>query len=116
MAPRGTETASRLTRWRECMSGQRQWEKDLLLDTLHWLRQILAIFFGILFGALPMKGAVPFFTFSGINLFAGFLFYRSFRIDEEDFGGHAALVQEGMGPAASLFMVIWIVVYSTFSV
>jgi hypothetical protein len=27
------------------------------------------------------------------------------RIDEEDFGGHAALVQEGMGPAASLFMV-----------
>jgi len=97
------------------MAGHRDWDKDLLLDTLHWMRQILALAFGVAFGVVPLTGALPFFAFSGINLLSGFVLYRSFRVDEEDFGGHQVLIQEGMAQASSLFMVTWICVYSLYN-
>jgi hypothetical protein len=34
------------------------------------------------------------------------------KVDEEDFGGHAALLQEGLFASLTLFLLAWILVYS----
>ncbi|KAM4083307.1 hypothetical protein ACB094_08G046100 [Castanea mollissima] len=34
------------------------------------------------------------------------------KVDEEDFGGHGALLQEGLFASISLFLLSWILVYS----
>ncbi|KDO72834.1 hypothetical protein CISIN_1g0384791mg, partial [Citrus sinensis] len=34
------------------------------------------------------------------------------KIDEEDFGGHGALLQEGLFASTTLFLLVWILVYS----
>ncbi|MBA0658297.1 hypothetical protein Gotur_030476 [Gossypium turneri] len=34
------------------------------------------------------------------------------KIDEEEFGGHAALLQEGLFASMTLFLLAWILVYS----
>ncbi|KAJ4844635.1 hypothetical protein Tsubulata_022838, partial [Turnera subulata] len=34
------------------------------------------------------------------------------KVDEEDFGGHGALLQEGLFASFTLFLLSWILVYS----
>ncbi|KAL6577220.1 hypothetical protein OROMI_011496 [Orobanche minor] len=34
------------------------------------------------------------------------------KVDEEEFGGHGALLQEGLFASVSLFLLAWILVYS----
>ncbi|KAJ6691783.1 PROTEIN C20ORF24 RAB5-INTERACTING PROTEIN [Salix purpurea] len=34
------------------------------------------------------------------------------KIDEEDFGGHSTLLQEGLFASITLFLLSWILVYS----
>ncbi|XP_042475166.1 respirasome Complex Assembly Factor 1-like [Macadamia integrifolia] len=89
------------------------WDKDQLGDALHWIRQVVALVCGLLWGAVPFNGAIWIVVF--LVLSSGIIYgYYSIilKIDEEDFGGHGALLQEGLFASLTLFLLLWILVYS----
>ncbi|XP_042393080.1 respirasome Complex Assembly Factor 1-like [Zingiber officinale] len=89
------------------------WDKDNLGDTLHWIRQGLGILSGLLCGAVPLIGAFWIVGFLVISTSIVYCYYTYvLKIDGEDFGGHGALLQEGLFASFTLFLLSWIVVYS----
>ncbi|XP_073291715.1 uncharacterized protein [Primulina huaijiensis] len=89
------------------------WDKDQLADVLHWIRQALALIFGLIWGAIPLVGGIWFFLFVVLSTGIIYAYYAIvLKIDEEDFGGHGALLQEGLFASVSLFLLAWILVYS----
>ncbi|KAF8402929.1 hypothetical protein HHK36_011022 [Tetracentron sinense] len=122
------------------------WDKDQLGDVLHWIRQVVALVCGLLWGAIPFVGAIWIvllfhctamaladamhlchisfgYSFLSLEIIGqGFLVLSSgiiygyyaiiLKIDEEDFGGHGTLLQEGLFASLTLFLLAWILVYS----
>merc|ERR1712216_854902 len=77
-----------------------EWDKDKLLDTLHWIRQLIGVVFGVLFGFLPVTGLVGAVLFAAISFSCTYLFYHSYLdLDEDDYGGHSVLLGEGFMPS-----------------
>ncbi|XP_031487129.1 uncharacterized protein LOC116255447 [Nymphaea colorata] len=89
------------------------WDKDQLGDALHWIRQIVAIICGLLWGAIPVVGAIWIVLFLLISSAIIYGYYALIlKVDEEEFGGHGALLQEGLFASITLFLLVWILVYS----
>ncbi|KAF4362185.1 hypothetical protein G4B88_009465 [Cannabis sativa] len=139
------------------------WDKDQLGDVLHWIRQVVALVCGLLWGAIPLVGGIwfmmhrfklipvpcimldilipeerprlkllvkPFRTENSTCIEMFKLLYRQncflalssgiiygyyamiLKVDEEDFGGHGALLQEGLFASVTLFLLAWVLVYS----
>ncbi|KAI7735445.1 hypothetical protein M8C21_019964 [Ambrosia artemisiifolia] len=42
------------------------WDKDQLGDVLHWIRQIVALVCGLLWGAIPLVGGIWLVTWLGL--------------------------------------------------
>ncbi|KAL3637179.1 hypothetical protein CASFOL_019478 [Castilleja foliolosa] len=89
------------------------WDKDQLGDVLHWIRQALALICGLLWGSIPLVGGIWFLLFVVFSTGIVYGYYALLlKIDEEEFGGHQALLQEGLFASVSLFLLAWILVYS----
>ncbi|CAN8285491.1 unnamed protein product [Cochlearia groenlandica] len=89
------------------------WDKDQLGDVLHWIRQVVGLLCGLVWGAIPLVGGVWLLLFLVISSGIVYGYYALIlKIDEEDFGGHAALLQDGLFASLSLFLLSWILVYS----
>ncbi|KAG8066930.1 hypothetical protein GUJ93_ZPchr0005g14794 [Zizania palustris] len=89
------------------------WDKDQLLDAVHWIRQVLGLACGLLWGAVPLVGAIWIALFLAISTGLVYWYYAYLlKIDEEEFGGHGALLQEGMFASFTLFLLSWILLYS----
>ncbi|KAK9280498.1 hypothetical protein L1049_014190 [Liquidambar formosana] len=89
------------------------WDKDQLGDVLHWIRQVVAIVCGLLSGAIPLVGGIWIVVFLAISSAIIYGYYAIIlKVDEEDFGGHGALLQEGLFASVTLFLLAWILVYS----
>ncbi|KAH0460741.1 hypothetical protein IEQ34_008316 [Dendrobium chrysotoxum] len=89
------------------------WDKDQLGDVLHWIRQVAGLMCGLIWGAIPLVGAVWILVFLVLSSGIIYVYYAQIlKIDEEEFGGHGALLQEGLFASFSLFLLAWIVVYS----
>ncbi|RXH84632.1 hypothetical protein DVH24_032916 [Malus domestica] len=88
-------------------------EIDQLGDVLHWIRQAMALACGLLWGAIPLVGGIWFVIFLVISTGIIYGYYAMvLKVDEEDFGGHGALLQEGLFASITLFLLAWILVYS----
>eukprot|EP00270_Netrium_digitus_P009073 TRINITY_DN2753_c0_g1_i3.p1 TRINITY_DN2753_c0_g1~~TRINITY_DN2753_c0_g1_i3.p1 ORF type:complete len:129 (-),score=20.65 TRINITY_DN2753_c0_g1_i3:338-724(-) len=99
--------------WRKLVDRDHDWDRDELGDVLHWMRQIEALICGLIWGLIPLTGGLWFAAFMALNLGSVFLYYNQLLcIDEEDFGGHSVLMQEGMLSSVGLFMLVWILIYS----
>ncbi|KAM2985811.1 hypothetical protein FF2_006163 [Malus domestica] len=89
------------------------WDKDQLGDVLHWIRQAMALACGLLWGAIPLVGGIWFVIFLVVSTGIIYGYYAMvLKVDEEDFGGHGALLQEGLFASITLFLLAWILVYS----
>ncbi|CBI16115.3 hypothetical protein VitviT2T_008179 [Vitis vinifera] len=89
------------------------WDKDQLGDVLHWIRQAVALVCGLLWGSIPLVGGIWIILFLLISSGIIYGYYAIIlKIDEEDFGGHGALLQEGLFASITLFLLAWILVYS----
>ncbi|PUZ63654.1 hypothetical protein GQ55_3G085600 [Panicum hallii var. hallii] len=89
------------------------WDKDQLLDAVHWIRQAVGLFCGLLWGAVPLVGAVWIALFMAISTGIIYWYYAYvLKIDEEEYGGHGALLQEGLFASFTLFLLSWTLVYS----
>ncbi|KAJ8642363.1 hypothetical protein MRB53_019057 [Persea americana] len=89
------------------------WDKDQLGDVLHWIRQVVGLACGLLWGAVPLVGWIWIVVFLVLSSGIIYGYYAHIlKIDEEDYGGHAALLQDGLFASLSLFLLVWILVYS----
>ncbi|XP_039144355.1 respirasome Complex Assembly Factor 1-like [Dioscorea cayenensis subsp. rotundata] len=89
------------------------WDKDQLGDVLHWIRQVAGLVCGLLWGAVPLIGAkwIVLYLVLSSSIVYGY-YAHILKIDEEEFGGHGALLQEGLFASFTLFLLAWILVYS----
>ncbi|CAD5185288.1 uncharacterized protein LOC135650843 [Musa acuminata AAA Group] len=101
------------SKFAKLLDPEASWDKDQLGDVLHWIRQGLGLACGLLWGAIPLVGAIwiALFLLLSSGIIYGYYTYV-LKIDEEDFGGHGALLQEGLFASFSLFLLAWILVYS----
>ncbi|XP_020214802.1 uncharacterized protein RAB5IF homolog [Cajanus cajan] len=89
------------------------WDKDQLGDVLHWIRQGLGLACGFLWGTIPLVGGIWFILFLVLSSGIIYSYYAVIlKVDEEEFGGHGALLQEGLFASITLFLLSWILVYS----
>ncbi|KAH8520354.1 hypothetical protein H0E87_001708 [Populus deltoides] len=83
------------------------WDKDQLGDVLHWIRQVVALVCGLLWGAIPLVGGIWIALFLLISSGIIYVYYGMIlKIDEDDFGGHGTLLQEGLFASITLFLVL----------
>ncbi|KAF5809810.1 putative rab5-interacting protein family [Helianthus annuus] len=81
------------------------WDKDQLGDVLHWIRQIVALVCGLLWGAFPLVGGIWIVAFLLISSGIIYGYYTIIlQVDEEEFGGHGLLLQEGLFASFTLFL------------
>ncbi|KAL3611159.1 hypothetical protein D5086_002179 [Populus alba] len=81
------------------------WDKDQLGDVLHWIRQVVALVCGLLWGAIPLVGGIWIALFLLISSGIIYVYYGMIlKIDEDDFGGHGTLLQEGLFASITLFL------------
>ncbi|CAN0910805.1 Respirasome Complex Assembly Factor 1 [Linum grandiflorum] len=82
------------------------WDKDQLGDVLHWIRQVVALLCGLVWGAIPLVGGLWIATFLLISSGTIYGYYAMIlQVDEEDYGGHGALLQEGLFASITVFLV-----------
>ncbi|CAK9194658.1 unnamed protein product [Sphagnum troendelagicum] len=88
-------------------------DSDQLGDVLHWLRQATSVFCGVVCGAIPLTGAIWLLVFLVLSTGIVYGYYTLIlKVDEEEFGGHGTLLQEGLFASVTLFLLAWILVYS----
>ncbi|KAI4334533.1 hypothetical protein L6164_019215 [Bauhinia variegata] len=101
------------SKFAKLLDPEASWDKDQLGDVLHWIRQALGLLFGLLWGAIPLVGGIWFILFLAISSAIIYGYYALIlKVDEEEFGGHGALLQEGLFASITLFLLSWILVYS----
>ncbi|KAK9755244.1 hypothetical protein RND81_01G012300 [Saponaria officinalis] len=89
------------------------WDKDQLGDVLHWTRQVVALVCGLIWGAIPLVGGFWLIFFLGLSTAIIYAYYALIlKVDEEELGGHGALLQEGLFASITLFLLSWILLYS----
>ncbi|MEE6506576.1 hypothetical protein FKM82_007736 [Ascaphus truei] len=100
--------------WSKALRGDAAWEdKDEFLDVIYWIRQILAIILGVIWGVVPLKGFVGIAVFCLINAGLLYLYFSSFQqIDDEEYGGTWELTKEGFMTSFALFLVVWVIFYT----
>ncbi|CAN6331127.1 unnamed protein product, partial [Urochloa humidicola] len=106
----GHALSSKLARY---LDPEASWDKDQLLDAVHWIRQVVGLICGLLWGAIPLVGAVWIALFMAISTGIIYWYYAyALKVDEEEYGGHGALLQEGLFASFTLFLLSWTLVYS----
>ncbi|CAB1451007.1 unnamed protein product [Pleuronectes platessa] len=100
--------------WSKALNSNAVWEeKDEFLDVIYWLRQIIAIILGVIWGVAPLKGFLGIAIFCVINAGVLYVYFSSFQqIDEEEYGGTWELTKEGFMTSFALFLVVWIIFYT----
>ncbi|XP_059905368.1 uncharacterized protein RAB5IF [Gadus macrocephalus] len=100
--------------WGKAFNSHAVWEeKDEFLDVIYWIRQIIAIILGVVWGVAPLKGFLGIAIFCIINAGVLYVYFSSFQqIDEEEYGGTWELTKEGFMTSFALFLVVWIIFYT----
>ncbi|KAK7114359.1 GEL complex subunit OPTI-like isoform X1 [Littorina saxatilis] len=91
--------------------------QDEFLDVIYWLRQILGVILGLIWGLLPMKGILGIAIFFLVNVAIVYIYSSTFqKVDEEEYGGMGEILKEGLMTSFSSFLVCWIILYSSLHV
>eukprot|EP01024_Parvocaulis_polyphysoides_P003531 TRINITY_DN10953_c0_g4_i2.p1 TRINITY_DN10953_c0_g4~~TRINITY_DN10953_c0_g4_i2.p1 ORF type:complete len:144 (+),score=19.96 TRINITY_DN10953_c0_g4_i2:38-433(+) len=95
------------------LGGDSEWERDEILDVIHWSRQLLALLCGVICGVVGITDIPGFIIFAVVTFGTTVIFYRSYlRVDEEELGGSGELAMEGMMSAFAIFLLVWISLYT----
>jgi hypothetical protein len=82
-------------------------------DVVHWLRQVIALLCGVVCGILPITGMMAITAFLFLNTYIPYYYYTSYaNVNVDDFGAQK-LLMEGYQPSFALFMLAWVLVYSS---
>lgn len=99
--------------FRKSITAKSTWiDKDEFLDAIYWIRQFVAIITAIILAVIPVTGAPGISIFFASNCAFVYFYCSTFQtVDEEDYGGYAELLKEGLMTCFATFLVAWIVVY-----
>eukprot|EP01137_Pigoraptor_chileana_P036608 Opistho-2@32512 len=99
--------------WSRAFAKGAEFEKDELLDVLYWIRQIISVILGVIWGIVPLTGAFGLVSYCALSSAVVYGHFSAvLGLDEEEFGGAWDLIKEGFMPGFALFLVSWITVYS----
>jgi hypothetical protein len=87
--------------------------QDEFLDVLYWLRQVLCLVLGLVWGVIPLHGYVGMTLFLAVSagvVYSYFALYQ--RVEEEEYGGAWELLKEGFMTSFAVFLVNWIITYT----
>jgi len=106
--------SSDLSVWTRAITGKSEWpDKEEFLDVIYWLRQLLGLILGLIWGSLAFQGAAGLVIFAALNAGILYVYFSAFQgIDEEEFGGAWELTKEGFMTSFATFLVIWIILYT----
>ena len=98
----------------KALTAQSSWpDKEEFLDVIYWLRQIVGVFLGLIWGVIAIQGLVGIVLFAVINAGLLYLYFTGYQsIDEEEYGGIWELTKEGFVTSFASFLVMWIIVYT----
>ncbi|XP_021364439.1 uncharacterized protein C20orf24 homolog [Mizuhopecten yessoensis] len=89
-------------------------DKDEFLDVIYWMRQIIGMVLGLIWGLFPLKGIIALVIFFAINCGVIYIYYGIFqKVDDEEYGGPTEILKEGLMTSFSTFVVTWIILYSS---
>mmetsp|Transcript_22662 Transcript_22662/g.47060 ORF Transcript_22662/g.47060 Transcript_22662/m.47060 type:complete len:141 (-) Transcript_22662:88-510(-) len=108
----------KLTPFQKALIRDGGWNKESFpefLEAVYWVRQIIALVCGIVWGVMPLRGMMGIVLFLGANLGGTYVYYGKYAaVDEEDFG-QVIITQEGLWTSVGLFMVTWIFTFTLFN-
>lgn len=82
---------------------------------IHWLRQIHGIILGLVYGVAKITGSVGFTSFFAVCIVGPTAVLKQFHeFDEDEIAKVGTIATEGLLPAFALFLLTWIVAYTTF--
>ena len=101
---------------KKALSRNSKWEdKDHLLDVVYWSRQVLALVVGLFWGLFSIKGIFGILIYCAITTLLMNFYVVNFQgQDLDNYGGFMELAKEGFMSAFASFLVMWIIVYSSF--
>jgi hypothetical protein len=91
-------------------SFSQQEEKDMVLDSLYWIKQVVALLIGLTVGSLHLTGFVIILGF-GILISVTSLFYAWQIVRANDLEPWE-LVTEAFGPSFFCFMLSWVLTFT----
>ncbi|XP_003391599.1 PREDICTED: uncharacterized protein C20orf24 homolog [Amphimedon queenslandica] len=102
--------------WSKALKQKQEWEdKDDLLDVVYWVRQVISLIVGLMWGTIPLTGVVGIVLYLMIT--CGFVyFYCTFYqgVSDEELGGAWELLKEGFMTSLAIFFVSWILSFTAF--
>ncbi|CAI5984598.1 unnamed protein product [Closterium sp. NIES-65] len=88
-------------------------DQDAFKDVLYWMRQVLAVLFGVLWGIAPITGGIGIIGFLVLSTAVMMGYYTLVvKVDAEELGGHGALLQEGLLNSFGVFLLVWILLFT----
>eukprot|EP00455_Lapot_gusevi_P010964 TRINITY_DN1502_c0_g1_i2.p1 TRINITY_DN1502_c0_g1~~TRINITY_DN1502_c0_g1_i2.p1 ORF type:complete len:121 (+),score=26.39 TRINITY_DN1502_c0_g1_i2:70-432(+) len=99
-------------KWKKALRRNIDWEKNDLLEVIHWVRQLVALVCGFVWGVIPITGFVGLLGFAIASALGLYMYYTKYLGVEDEVHGRFDLLSEGFLPSFALFMVTWICVYS----
>ncbi|KAM9988014.1 hypothetical protein ACTFIZ_003374 [Dictyostelium cf. discoideum] len=83
-----------------------------IAQNVHWLRQIVSIFVGIIVGSIPVIGFPGFIAFLIFTCgFVAIYYTKVLEIEEDDFKWE--LMREGFMSSLTIFVMSWIIAYNS---
>lgn len=109
-----TTTTSLTSVWTRAITAKSSWpEKEEFLDVIYWIRQILGVILGLIWGLIAIHGVLGLATFAILNAGILYVYFAAFQgVDEEEYGGAWELTKEGFMTSFASFLVVWIILYS----
>ncbi|XP_041986975.1 respirasome Complex Assembly Factor 1 [Aricia agestis] len=100
--------------WVRAFRPSAEWpDKEEFLDVVYWIRQLLGIVLGLVWGLIPLKGFFGLFMFVSANAASLYVYVSNYqRVDEEEYGGMWEITKEGFVTSFAGFLVTWIIVYT----
>lgn len=89
------------------------WQKDQVLEAVHWFKQVLSMLLGILFGLIPIQGFSGIVIFAIVILMATNWFTDAHLKVADSVVDRYEILGEGLMSAVALFLLFWISVYSS---
>ena len=107
-------SSSKLSILNRAFTARSSWpDKEEFLDVVYWIRQVLGVVLGLIWGSFALHGVVGLALFAILNAGILYVYFSAFQVvDEEEFGGAWELTKEGFMTSFATFMVVWIILYT----
>ena len=88
-------------------------DKEEFLDVIYWLRQVIGLVLGLIWGTSAVQGAIGLVLFAALNAGILYVYFAVFQaVDEEEYGGLWELTKEGFMTSMATFLIVWIILYT----